>query len=47
MGPRYARVPDQAHQLHVDVALECIGGAGLGLQRRPPPHGLSDEGFDG
>ena len=42
MGAGYARVPDEPHQLHVDVALEGIGGAGIGLQRLPSPHGLGD-----
>jgi hypothetical protein len=42
MGAGYTRVPDEPHQLHVDVALKRIGSAGIGLQRLPLPHGLGD-----
>ena len=35
-------MPDEPHQLHVDVAQERIGSARIGLQRLPSPHGLGD-----
>jgi len=45
-GAGNVRVPDEAHQLHVDVALERIGGTHIGLQGRAAPHGLGDIDLD-